>query len=58
MSINNKKIYTKVVKGYLCAYDNNTKTCIDVMLATGMNIKKWEAFKDKMVGSLDPDRKI
>lgn len=50
-----KNFYTSVNKnGYLCAYDSATHKCISIMLATGMNIERYNQECKRFIGKIDP----
>lgn len=57
MYIKKQKYYDKLIEGYLCTFTSDDHVCVSVMFATGMNKEKWEEFKNKMVGSVDPNYK-
>lgn len=53
-----KNFYTSVNKnGYLCAYDSATHKCISIMLASGMNIERYNQECKRFIGKIDPQYK-
>ena len=55
MSTQNKKFYTSLNEnGYLCTYDSVTHKCIGILLATVMDIEKYNQECKENIGKIDP----
>ncbi|MGN0454609.1 MAG: hypothetical protein ACI4G1_05485 [Ruminococcus sp.] len=58
MSTQKNNFYTSVNQnGYLCAYDCATHKCISIMLATGMDIERYNQECKRCIGKIDPKHK-
>lgn len=53
MNIANNKLYlARNKEGFLCAYDKDTKKCVDVIIGTGENLSEQQ--RQAMLGVPDP----